>query len=82
MGNKKNFKKLDELARLLGGDVGATRPVVYAGWAEHDALVGQAGKHIKPKILFPSASAVQFSIRRGWVKRISSLRSTKILRPP
>lgn len=52
MGHKKNFKKLDELARLLGGDVGATRPVVYAGWAEHDALVGQAGKHIKPKILF------------------------------
>jgi electron transfer flavoprotein alpha subunit len=52
MGSKNNFKKLDELARLLGGDVGATRPVVYAGWAEHDALVGQAGKHIKPKILF------------------------------
>jgi electron transfer flavoprotein alpha subunit len=52
MGNKNNFKKLDELARLLGGDVGATRPVVYAGWASHEALVGQAGKHIKPRILF------------------------------
>jgi electron transfer flavoprotein alpha subunit len=52
MGNKNNFKKLNELARLLDGNVGATRPVVYAGWADHDALVGQAGKHIKPKILF------------------------------
>ena len=52
MGNKEKFKKLQELARLLGGDVGATRPVVYAGWADHGALVGQAGKHIKPKILF------------------------------
>ena len=52
MGNKNSFKKLDELAGLLGGDVGATRPVVYAGWAGHDSLVGQAGKHIKPKILF------------------------------
>ncbi len=52
MGNKNNFKKLDELAQLLGGDVGATRPVVYAGWANHDVLIGQAGKHIKPKILF------------------------------
>jgi electron transfer flavoprotein alpha subunit len=52
MGNREKFKKLQELAKLLGGDVGATRPVVYAGWAEHDALVGQAGKHIKPKILF------------------------------
>ena len=52
MGNKEKFKKLHDLARLLGGDVGATRPVVYAGWADHGALVGQAGKHIKPKILF------------------------------
>jgi len=52
MGNKKKFKKLNDLAKLLNGDVGATRPVVYAGWADHNALVGQAGKHIKPKILF------------------------------
>ena len=52
MGNKKNFNKLHDLASLLGGGVGATRPAVYAGWAEHAALVGQAGKHIKPKILF------------------------------
>ncbi|MBP7230835.1 MAG: electron transfer flavoprotein subunit alpha/FixB family protein [Syntrophaceae bacterium] len=52
MGSGKKFKKLDELAELLGGDVGATRPVVYADWAGHEALVGQAGKHIKPKILF------------------------------
>jgi electron transfer flavoprotein alpha subunit len=52
MGNKDKFKKLYDLARLLGGDVGATRPVVYAEWADHGALVGQAGKHIKPKILF------------------------------
>ena len=52
MSNKNNFKKLDDLAALLGGDVGATRPVVYAGRAGHESLVGQAGKHIKPKILF------------------------------
>jgi electron transfer flavoprotein alpha subunit len=52
MGSKNKFKKLHELAKLLGGDVGATRPVVYAGWADHASLVGQAGKHIKPKILF------------------------------
>jgi electron transfer flavoprotein alpha subunit len=52
MGNKEKFKKLHDLARLLGGDVGATRPVVYSEWADHGALVGQAGKHVKPKILF------------------------------
>jgi electron transfer flavoprotein alpha subunit len=52
MGSKKKVAKLFELAELLNGEVGATRPVVYADWAGHDALVGQAGKHIKPQILF------------------------------
>lgn len=52
MGSKAKFKKLSELARLMGGEVGATRPVVYSQWADHDCLVGQAGKNIHPKILF------------------------------
>jgi len=52
MGTKLKFKKLFELAQLLSGEVGATRPIVYAGWADDGALVGQAGKHIKPRILF------------------------------
>lgn len=52
MGSKAKFKKLFELARLMGGEVGATRPVVYSQWADHDCLVGQAGKNIRPKVLF------------------------------
>jgi electron transfer flavoprotein alpha subunit len=51
MGSKQKIKKLFDLAELMGGEVGGTRPVVYAGWLDADALVGQAGKHIKPKIL-------------------------------
>ncbi|MEE4354850.1 MAG: electron transfer flavoprotein subunit alpha/FixB family protein [Desulfococcaceae bacterium] len=52
MGSKTRFKKLFELARLTEGEVGATRPVVYAGWTDHNALIGQAGKQISPKVLF------------------------------
>jgi len=52
MGSKAKFKKLFELAQLLAGEVGATRPIVYAGWADDETLIGQAGKHIKPRILF------------------------------
>ena len=61
MGSKTKFKKLFDLADLMGGEVGGTRPVVYAGWLESDALVGQAGKHIKPKILvsFGISGAIQ-----------------------
>ncbi|MBT3226767.1 MAG: electron transfer flavoprotein subunit alpha/FixB family protein [Deltaproteobacteria bacterium] len=52
MGSKKKFKKLTELGELMNAEIGATRPVVYANWIEADALIGQAGKHIKPKVLF------------------------------
>jgi electron transfer flavoprotein alpha subunit len=61
MGSKGKFKKLFELAALMGGEVGATRPVVYSEWAHHDTLVGQAGKNIKPKVLlsFGVSGAIQ-----------------------
>lgn len=52
MGSKKKFKKLFELARVTGGEVGATRPVIYSKWADHDSLIGQAGRHISPQVLF------------------------------
>jgi electron transfer flavoprotein alpha subunit len=52
MGSKGKFKKLFDLAELLNAEVGATRPVVYADWVSHESLVGQAGKHIRPKLLF------------------------------
>ncbi|HDP26096.1 MAG TPA: electron transfer flavoprotein subunit alpha/FixB family protein, partial [Deltaproteobacteria bacterium] len=52
MGSRSKFRNLHDLAELLGGEVGATRPVVYAKWAEDEALIGQTDKHIKPKVLF------------------------------
>jgi electron transfer flavoprotein alpha subunit len=52
MGTRSKFKKLFELARLMNGEVGATRPVVYSKWAEPESLIGQAGRHIRPKVLF------------------------------
>jgi electron transfer flavoprotein alpha subunit len=48
---REHFAELYQLARLLGGEVGATRPVVYDGWAPEEGLVGQAGRHIAPRLL-------------------------------
>ncbi len=61
MGSKGKFKKLFDLAKLMNGEVGATRPVVYSEWASHDSLVGQAGKNVKPKVLlsFGVSGAIQ-----------------------
>ena len=50
MKNPENFKLLFELARVLGGEVGATRPCVQAGWVEAERQVGQTGKTVRPKL--------------------------------
>jgi len=52
MQSKKKFKKLFDLANILHGEVGATRPVIYSRWTEPETLVGQAGKQVAPQILF------------------------------
>ena len=50
MKKPENFKLIWELAQVLGAEVGATRPVVQAGWVELDRQVGQSGKTVRPKL--------------------------------
>ena len=45
-----NFQLVWDLAKVLGAEVGASRPVVQAGWAELDRQVGQSGKTVRPKL--------------------------------
>jgi electron transfer flavoprotein alpha subunit len=63
LGTKENFQMLFELAECLGGEVGATRPAVMAGWAEEDRLLGQTGKSVKPRLLITvgTSGAVQYT---------------------
>lgn len=50
MKSRENFSLLFELARVLGGQVGTTRPCVEAGWAEAERQIGQTGKTVRPKL--------------------------------
>jgi electron transfer flavoprotein alpha subunit len=50
MGSAENFAKLDELAELLGGVIGCTRPAMESGWISRAHQVGQSGKIVAPKL--------------------------------
>ena len=50
LGNAENFKLVEELASVLGGVVGATRPAIEDGWICRTHQVGQSGKIVAPKL--------------------------------
>lgn len=50
MGSKENFALVHELAAVLGGEVGASRAAVDAGFTEHARQVGQTGVTVRPKL--------------------------------
>lgn len=50
VGSKKGFEKLEELAALLGGGVGATRSAVDAGWISYPHQIGQTGITVRPRL--------------------------------
>nr|WP_229130409.1 electron transfer flavoprotein subunit alpha/FixB family protein [Ancylomarina sp. 16SWW S1-10-2] len=50
VGSKENFDKLYELADVIGGEVGASRAAVDAGYTSHERQVGQTGVTVRPKL--------------------------------
>lgn len=50
IGSKENWAMIEELAGLLGGSVGATRPPVDEGWVSEGQMIGQSGKTVRPSL--------------------------------
>jgi electron transfer flavoprotein alpha subunit len=50
VGKKDNVPVIAALASALGGELGASRPVVDAGWVDHSHQVGTTGQTVSPKL--------------------------------
>jgi electron transfer flavoprotein alpha subunit len=50
VGRKDNIPAIAALARALGGELGASRPVVDAEWVSHSHQVGTTGQTVSPKL--------------------------------
>ena len=61
IGSKDGFRKLEEIARLTGGAVGASRMAVDRGYAPYRYQIGLTGESVAPKVYlaFGISGAVQ-----------------------
>lgn len=50
VGKPENIAMVQALAKVLGGEYGASRPVVDAGWVEHNRQVGTTGNTVTPRL--------------------------------
>ena len=50
IGKPENVTMIADLAKALGGEYGASRPVIDAEWVEHNRQVGTTGQTVSPKL--------------------------------
>ncbi|MFH1723890.1 MAG: electron transfer flavoprotein subunit alpha/FixB family protein [Elusimicrobiota bacterium] len=76
-GTKGDFSPINELARLIGGEVGCTRVAVDQGWVKHERMVGQTGVVTRPKVAVVCgvSGAMQFTVGIAAADKVVSINS-------
>ncbi|MFA4991885.1 MAG: electron transfer flavoprotein subunit alpha [Candidatus Omnitrophota bacterium] len=72
MQNPENFKLVEDLAKVLGGAVGASRAAVDSGWKTYSHQVGQTGKTVCPKIYIACGIS-------GQIQHLVGMQSSEII---
>jgi len=72
MKGPENYVILEELGRVIGAAVGASRAAVDAGWRPHRFQIGQTGRTISPKLY------LGFGIS-GAIQHLAGMRTSKVI---
>jgi electron transfer flavoprotein alpha subunit len=72
MGSKENFDLLHSLANTIGGEVGASRAAVDAGFAEQERQIGQTGVTVRPKLYIACGIS-------GQIQHITGMQDSSII---
>jgi len=72
LGAPENFSIIRDLAKVVGGAVGASRSAVDAGWIPYSHQVGQTGKTVCPKIYIACGIS-------GQIQHLAGMSSSKII---